>query len=71
MFLFCAFFFRGGGGMVFLYVNLFVLKLLLLWIKSNSVKVPLPNLAAAPEEERKPKLMQSILLLHKQNHRSS
>lgn len=57
--------------MVFLYVNLFVLKLLLLWIKSNSVKVPLPNLAAAPEEERKPKLMQSILLLHKQNHRSS
>lgn len=68
MFLICLFF-RGGGIGVF--ICLFVLKLLLLWIKSKSVKVPLPNLAAAPEEERKPKLMQSILLLHKQNHRSS
>lgn len=63
-----SYYFRGGGGVCF---YMFALKLLVPWIKSNSVKVPLPNLAAAPEEEHKPKLMKSILLLYKQNHRSS
>lgn len=64
-----AWFFGGRFG-VWLFVG-FVLFFFKARLKATVSKAPLSNLAAALEEECKPKLIQLILLLHKQNHRSS